>query len=123
MHCKLGTCSGFHVSCSSNIPGTLFRRGESTGYGLQAIGLELLEMISPLNPMPSQMRYLGYISTRNVMPEWPPAERALTLGCVILRIVPNFHGPSGFRPIFRIVFYCVVQGVVNLQFCGVCTPS
>ena len=85
--------------------------------------LELLEMISPLNPMPSQMRYLHYISTRNVMPEWPPAERALTLGCVILRIVPNFHGPSGFRPIFRIVFYCVVQGVVNLQFCGVCTPS
>jgi hypothetical protein len=60
--------------------------------------LELLEMISPLNPMPSQMRYLRFISTRKVMHEWPPADRALTLDCVILRMVPNFHGP----PIFKI---------------------
>jgi hypothetical protein len=36
------------------------------------------------------------------MPEWPPADRALTLDCVILRMVPNFHGQGGFRPIFRI---------------------
>ncbi|CAM0147625.1 unnamed protein product [Urochloa decumbens] len=64
--------------------------------------LELLEMFSPLNPMPSQIRYLRYISTRNVMPEWPPADRALTLDCVILRMVPNFQGQGGFRPIFRI---------------------
>lgn len=64
--------------------------------------LELLEMISPLNPMPSQMRYLRFISTRKVMHEWPPADRALTLDCVILRMVPNFHGQGGFRPIFRI---------------------
>jgi hypothetical protein len=64
--------------------------------------LELLEMFSPLNSMPSQMRYLRYISTRNVMPEWPPADRALTLDCVILRMVPNFHSQGGFRPIFRI---------------------
>ncbi|RLN07596.1 formin-like protein 7 [Panicum miliaceum] len=64
--------------------------------------LELLEMFSPLNPMPSQIRYLRYISTRNVMPEWPPADRALTLDCVILRMIPNFQGQGGFRPIFRI---------------------
>jgi hypothetical protein len=48
--------------------------------------------------MPSQMRYLRFISTRKVMHEWPPADRALTLDCVILRMVPNFHG----RPIFKI---------------------
>ncbi|KAF8730124.1 hypothetical protein HU200_017095 [Digitaria exilis] len=64
--------------------------------------LEFLEMFSPINPMPSQIRYLRYISTRNVMPEWPPADRALTLDCVILRMVPNFQGQGGFRPMFRI---------------------
>ncbi|KAL5208132.1 hypothetical protein ABZP36_032567 [Zizania latifolia] len=64
--------------------------------------LELLEMFSPLNSMPSQMRYLRYISMRNVMPEWPPADRALTLDSVILRMVPDFHGQGGFCPIFRI---------------------
>ncbi|RLM78012.1 formin-like protein 7 [Panicum miliaceum] len=64
--------------------------------------LELLEIFSPLNPMPSQIRYLRYISMRNVMPEWPPADRALTLDCVILRMIPNFQGQGGFRPIFRI---------------------
>ncbi|KAK3159344.1 hypothetical protein QOZ80_2AG0148880 [Eleusine coracana subsp. coracana] len=64
--------------------------------------LELLEMFAPLNPMPSQMRYLRYISMKNVMSEWPPADRALTLDCIILRMVPNFHGQGGFRPIFRI---------------------
>lgn len=36
------------------------------------------------------------------MPEWPPADRALTLDSVILRMVPDFHGQGGFRPIFRI---------------------
>jgi hypothetical protein len=64
--------------------------------------LELLETSSPLNPMPSQMRYLRYISMKNVMSEWPPADRALTLDCLILRMVPNFHGQGGLRPIFRI---------------------
>ncbi|GJN22508.1 hypothetical protein PR202_gb10077 [Eleusine coracana subsp. coracana] len=59
-------------------------------------------MFAPLNPMPSQMRYLRYISMKNVMSEWPPADRALTLDCIILRMVPNFHGQGGFRPIFRI---------------------
>jgi hypothetical protein len=66
------------------------------------IRFRCLEMISPLNPMPSQMRYLCFISTRKVMHEWPPADRALTLDCVILMMVPNFHGQGGFRPIFRI---------------------
>ncbi|KAM0861498.1 hypothetical protein ACQ4PT_045847 [Festuca glaucescens] len=64
--------------------------------------LQLLEMFSPLNPMPSQMRYLRYISMRNVMPEWPPADRALTLDCLILRMIPDFHSQGGFCPILRI---------------------
>lgn len=34
--------------------------------------------------------------------EWPPLESALTLDCVIIRLVPDFDGEGGCRPIFRI---------------------
>lgn len=63
---------------------------------------ELLELLSALNPMPSQLRYLQYISRRNVASEWPPDDRALTMDCVILRMIPNFDDEGGCRPIFRI---------------------
>lgn len=63
---------------------------------------ELLQLLSALNPVPSQLRYLQYISRRNVVSEWPPLDRALTLDCVILRFIPNFDGEGGCCPIFRI---------------------
>ncbi|CAL9112185.1 unnamed protein product [Musa textilis] len=63
---------------------------------------ELLQLLSPLNPLPSQLRYLHYISRRNVGMEWPPLDRALTLDCIILRFIPDFDGTGGCRPIFRI---------------------
>lgn len=63
---------------------------------------ELLHFLSPLNPLPSQLRYLQYISRRNLMPEWPPLDRELSLDCIIIRMIPNFDGEGGFRPIFRI---------------------
>ncbi|GKU87196.1 hypothetical protein SLEP1_g1638 [Rubroshorea leprosula] len=63
---------------------------------------ELLHLRSPLNPIPSQLRYLQYVSRRNVTSEWPPFGRALTLDCIILRYIPNFDGEGGCRPIFRI---------------------
>lgn len=63
---------------------------------------ELLQLLSPLNPIPSQLRYLQYVSRRNVASEWPPLDRALTLDCVIIRFIPNFDGEGGCRPIFRI---------------------
>ncbi|XP_012076436.1 formin-like protein 18 isoform X2 [Jatropha curcas] len=63
---------------------------------------ELLQLMSPLNPLPSQLRYLQYVSRRNVGSQWPPLDRALTLDCVILRIIPNMDGEGGCRPIFRI---------------------
>ncbi|GLU01360.1 hypothetical protein SLE2022_186710 [Rubroshorea leprosula] len=63
---------------------------------------ELLHLLSPLNPIPSQLRYLQYVSRRNVTSEWPPFGRALTLDCIILRYIPNFDGEGGCRPIFRI---------------------
>lgn len=63
---------------------------------------ELLQLMSPLNPIPSQLRYLQYVSRRNVALEWPPLDRALTLDCIILRLIPNFGGQGGCRPIFRV---------------------
>ncbi|CAK9146645.1 unnamed protein product [Ilex paraguariensis] len=63
---------------------------------------ELLQLMSPLNPLPSQLRYLQYVSRRNVGSEWPPLDRALTLDCIILRAIPSIDGEGGCRPIFRI---------------------
>lgn len=63
---------------------------------------ELLQLMSPLNPLPSQLRYLQYVSRRNVGSVWPPLDRAVTLDCIILRFIPNMDGEGGCRPIFRI---------------------
>ncbi|GJU17186.1 BTB/POZ domain-containing protein [Tanacetum coccineum] len=61
----------------------------------------LLKMIA-MNPIPSQLRYLQYVSRRNGDTEWPPPEKALTLNCVIMRIIPDFDGKGGCCPVFRI---------------------
>ncbi|XP_010539139.1 PREDICTED: formin-like protein 13 [Tarenaya hassleriana] len=63
---------------------------------------ELLHLLSALNPIPSQLRYLQYVSRRNLVSEWPPLDRALTMDCVIMRFIPEFDGQGGCRPIFRI---------------------
>ncbi|MBA0662028.1 hypothetical protein Goklo_006230, partial [Gossypium klotzschianum] len=63
---------------------------------------EVLQLFSPLNPVPSQLRYLQYVCRRNVGSEWPPLDRALTLDCIILRCIPDIDGYGGCRPIFRI---------------------
>ncbi|XP_059285995.1 formin-like protein 18 isoform X1 [Lycium ferocissimum] len=63
---------------------------------------ELLYLLQPLNPIPSQLRYLQYVARRNVNMQWPPLDRALTLDCIIIRAIPNFDGEGGCRPIFRI---------------------
>ncbi|KAF2308883.1 hypothetical protein GH714_022722 [Hevea brasiliensis] len=61
-----------------------------------------LQLLSPLNPFPSQLRYLQYVARRNITPEWPPPERALSLDCVIIRAIPSFDSENGCRPIIRI---------------------
>ncbi|GLT85246.1 hypothetical protein SLE2022_034400 [Rubroshorea leprosula] len=63
---------------------------------------ELLQLMSPLDPLPSQLRYLQYVSRRNLESEWPPLDRPLTLDCIIIRCIPNMDGEGGCRPIFRI---------------------
>ncbi|KAK2991300.1 hypothetical protein RJ640_024565 [Escallonia rubra] len=62
----------------------------------------LLQLLSPLNPFPSQLRYLQYVSRRNIIPEWPPLERAISLDCLILRAIPKFDNQNGCRPVVRI---------------------
>lgn len=62
----------------------------------------LLQLLSPLNPFPSQLRYLQYVSRRNISPDWPPAERAISLDCLILRGIPRFDNQNGCRPVIRI---------------------
>ncbi|KAJ8506407.1 hypothetical protein OPV22_007293 [Ensete ventricosum] len=61
-----------------------------------------LQLLSPLNPLPSQLRYLQYVSRRNITTEWPPMERALSLDCLILRGIPSFDSENGCRPLIRI---------------------
>jgi len=63
----------------------------------------LAELFSPLDPVPSQLRYLKYVSKRHISPEsWPPVDKMLNLNCIIIRKVPNFDGQGGCRPLFRI---------------------
>ncbi|GAB2296015.1 Formin-like protein 14 [Dionaea muscipula] len=61
-----------------------------------------LKLLSPLNPLPSQLRYLQYVARRNISSEWPPPEQTLSLDCLILRGVPGYDNHSGCRPIIRI---------------------
>jgi hypothetical protein len=61
-----------------------------------------LQLFSALNPMPSQLRYMQYVARRNISPEWPPMERALSLDCLILRAIPSFDSDNGCRPLIRI---------------------
>ncbi|PKI72146.1 hypothetical protein CRG98_007465, partial [Punica granatum] len=63
---------------------------------------ELLHLLSPLNPQPSQMRYLQYISRRNLSLEWPPSDTPLLLDCLNLRVLPLFEGGKGCRPVVRV---------------------
>ncbi|XP_042948267.1 formin-like protein 20 isoform X2 [Carya illinoinensis] len=63
---------------------------------------ELLHLLSPLNPQPSQLRYLQYISRRNLGSDWPPSDTPLLLDCLILRVLPLFDGGKGCRPFIRV---------------------
>ncbi|XP_052476738.1 formin-like protein 20 [Gossypium raimondii] len=62
----------------------------------------LLQLLSPLNPQPSQLRYLQYISRRNLGSKWPPSETPLFMDCLIFRVLPTFEGGKGCRPVIRV---------------------
>ncbi|XP_023745435.2 formin-like protein 6 [Lactuca sativa] len=60
------------------------------------------QLLSPLNSLASQLRYLQFVLKRNADEQWPPAKKPLTLVCVVMRMIPDFDGKGGCCPIFRI---------------------
>ncbi|KAM7471440.1 hypothetical protein LguiA_009623 [Lonicera macranthoides] len=104
MHCETG---GWPV-LAFMLAGFLLYRGQYTGE-LKTLEMiykqapkQLLHILSPLNPQPSQLRYLQYISRRNLGLDWPPSDTPLTLDCIILRVLPLFNGGRGYQPIIRV---------------------
>ncbi|GJN29454.1 hypothetical protein PR202_gb17680 [Eleusine coracana subsp. coracana] len=68
----------------------------------------LAELFSPLDPVPSQLRYLKYVSKRHIAPKlWPPVDTPLNLNCVIIR--------KEDCEIIKINVQCPVQGDVVME--------
>lgn len=104
MHCERG---GWPV-LAFMLAGLLLYRKQYTGEQktlemvYKQAPRELLHLLSPLNPQPSQLRYLHYISGRNLGADWPPSDTPLFLDCLILRFLPLFDGGKGCRPVIRV---------------------
>ncbi|XP_048134075.1 uncharacterized protein LOC115727736 [Rhodamnia argentea] len=64
---------------------------------------ELLLLTSTLNPLPSQLRYLHYVSTWKAGSDWPPPAKALVIKSVKLSSVPQLDAEGGWRPIVKII--------------------
>ncbi|KAK1293689.1 Formin-like protein 6 [Acorus calamus] len=104
MHCERG---GWPV-LAFMLAGLLLYRKQYTGEQktlemvYKQAPKELLHLLSPLNPQPSQLRYLQYISRRGGGLDWPPQDTPLALDCLILRVLPNFGTATGCRPMVRV---------------------
>ncbi|KAL2539457.1 Formin-like protein [Abeliophyllum distichum] len=104
MHCERG---GWPV-LAFMLAGLLLYRKQYTGEQktlemvYKQAPRELLHLLSPLNPQPSQLRYLQYISRRTFGSDWPPPDTPLALDCIILRVLPLYDGGRGCRPIVRV---------------------
>jgi formin 2 len=104
MHCERG---GWPV-LAFMLAGLLLYRKQYTGEHktlemvYKQAPRELLHLLSPLNPQPSQLRYLQYISRRNFGSDWPPSDTPLQLDCLMLRSLPLFEGGKGCRPVVRV---------------------
>lgn len=104
MHCERG---GWPMLAFA-LAGLLLYRNQYTGEQktldmvYKQAPRELLQLLSPLNPQPSQLRYLQYISRRNFESDWPPPDTPLALDCIILRNLPIYDGGRGCRPAVRV---------------------
>lgn len=63
---------------------------------------ELLHLFSTLDPQPSQVRYLHYITLQGTEVEEPLLDLPYTLACLVLRVFPDFDGQGGCRPLVRV---------------------
>ncbi|XP_039034391.1 formin-like protein 20 isoform X2 [Hibiscus syriacus] len=104
MHCERG---GWPV-LAFMLSGLLLYRKQYTGEQktlemvYKQAPRDLLQLLSPLNPQSSHLRYLQYISRRNLGSDWPPSDTPLFLDCLILRVLPTFEGGGGCRPVVRV---------------------
>ncbi|XP_051113392.1 formin-like protein 20 [Andrographis paniculata] len=104
MHCERG---GWPV-LAFMLAGLLLYRNQYTGEQktlemvYKQAPKELLSLTTPLNPQPSQIRYLKYITRRNIVSDWSPSAAPLILDCIILRFLPLHNGGVGCRPVIRI---------------------
>lgn len=104
MHCERG---GWPV-LAFMLAGLLLYRKQYTGEQktlemvYKQAPRELLHLLSLINPQPSQLRYLQYISRRNFGSDWPPSDTPLLLDCLMLRALPLFEGGKGCRPVVRV---------------------
>uniref|UniRef100_A0A0E0KFB0 C2 tensin-type domain-containing protein n=1 Tax=Oryza punctata TaxID=4537 RepID=A0A0E0KFB0_ORYPU len=62
----------------------------------------LLAAGSALDPRPSHLRYLQYVTRLRRMTRHEPPPPLLILDCLILRPVPDFDGNGGCRPVVRV---------------------
>ncbi|KAL2902982.1 Formin-like protein 20, partial [Bienertia sinuspersici] len=62
----------------------------------------LSSVLSPLNAQASQLRYLQYITQRDLASEWPPSDAPVIADCLLLRNLPLFDGGKGCRPVVRV---------------------
>ncbi|RCV23678.1 hypothetical protein SETIT_5G026200v2 [Setaria italica] len=68
----------------------------------------LAELFSPIDPVPSQLRYLNYVSKRHTSPElWPPVDKMLNLNCIIIR--------KEECEIIEVNVHCPVQGDIVIE--------
>lgn len=65
---------------------------------------DFIQHFFPLNPQPSHLRYLHYITRQRGGPEWPLISRPFILDSIVLHVVPRFDADGGCRP------YLIVHG-------------
>ncbi|GJZ06438.1 formin-like protein 13 isoform X1 [Tanacetum coccineum] len=103
MHCEQGgwPILAYMLAALMTYKNNYSGDGKTLDFVYKQAARELLQFFARLNPFPSQLRYLQYLS-RNVGVKWPLHDKAVTLKCVVFQFIPDFDGKGGCRPIFRI---------------------
>nr|XP_051215097.1 formin-like protein 5 isoform X2 [Lolium perenne] len=63
---------------------------------------DFIQQFLKLNPQPSHLRYLHYVTRHGSGSEWPPVSRTLVLDSLVLHTTPRFDSDGGCRPYLRI---------------------
>ncbi|KAJ4883246.1 Formin-like protein [Raphanus sativus] len=102
MHCERGSLHLLDFMLSALLLYNRRYHGDHLELAYNQASKKLLGLSSALNTKPSQLRYLRYISTRDLDSDWPPSEAPLLLDCLILRGLSNFEWRKDWRPSLRV---------------------